>query len=170
MFQKQSNLALFFSPLVQDGSCHTIGGIIQLIVGELMVSSLDGDPVRIRGHDLFEPLGDRLLDIFRLKLGEVARGMKTLSANGLLFRRYLHAASAKAPWRKFYSFPVVRQCPNYIEPKFAIFDFLPVQEMFLSPLYYRSQRRAAQNIPGYGQKLLHVLFLNPFHLPELTGA
>jgi hypothetical protein len=53
-------------------------------LGELMVSSLDGDPVRILGHDLFEPAGDRLLDLFFLKLDEVLRRIKTLISYGLL--------------------------------------------------------------------------------------
>ena len=52
-----------------------------------MVPSLDGKPVRILDGLLFEPIGNRLLDLFLLEFDKDTRRMKTLRPNRLLFRR-----------------------------------------------------------------------------------
>jgi hypothetical protein len=71
----------------EDGVGHPICGFIQLIVGKFPIPSLDGQPLRVLAHLIFEAIGDGLLDPLPPELYERLCRVKAPGTERLLFRR-----------------------------------------------------------------------------------
>lgn len=82
-----------------------IGQYIQCLIGERASPGPDGDPFRIPGDLLLEPLRDRLLDLFFLEFDEGAIRVKALGPNGPLFRRKIGHMSRHVTHLSFFRVP-----------------------------------------------------------------
>ena len=65
--------------LGQDGPCHLVSNVVQLLVGQLAVFGLDSQPVTMQANLLLEPIRNGLLDFLLLEFDESACGWRQRS-------------------------------------------------------------------------------------------
>src|SRR6201993_4632171 len=91
MFQEKSNRLLLHSTSGSNRSGKSIRGLIEFVIRQRLVLSLDGDPVRKLADDLLKPLRNRLLNLFLGEFDKSPRSMKTHCPNRLLLQRGLES-------------------------------------------------------------------------------